>query len=95
MILEYIEGFPKEPGWYFMNYGNNQVKAVLVHGVEREDGVHLYANIDIVALPVDQMNVNAWAGPVLLRTITFEQPEEQGEQPEAPAVEPELVEGGE
>ena len=100
MVLEYIEGAPKEPGWYFFNHGNNNIKAVFVHPVQGVDGTErLYADIDILSLPVETMNVNAWAGPIWLRTLSFEVPEAPvGEQPEAqpsdqpaePVLEPEI-----
>lgn len=98
MILDYIEGAPKEPGWYFINFGENQtVKPVFVNTVKDADGnEHLYAQIDIMGLPVEHMGVNAWAGPVWLRQLQVESPEAQEEQedkPEKPVVEPELVEG--
>ena len=92
MILEYIEGTPKESGWYFINYGENQsVKAVLVSEAKDNEGnIHYVAQVDIVVLPVEQMAVNAWAGPIWLRPIQFDAPaEEQEDKP----VEPELVEG--
>lgn len=93
MILDYIDGYPTEPGWYFINYGQNQVKAVVVYPVQREDGSSaLYTDIDILSIPVNSLQVNAWAGPMMLKPIQLDQTDEAQEQvPEPEPVEPELV----
>ncbi len=96
MIVDYLEGIPTEPGYYFINYGNNTIKPVVVREITDSKGNrHLYVNFDILSLPVENINVNAWAGPFLFHALDVgkkegkkEKEKEKEKEPDEACAEP-------